>query len=179
MRKKFSCDAETNGLYGFVFAIGVVVFQAGVEIDRFVGRIPFRSVTNEWVKENVLPALEDMPITHQTTGELEEAFWKFWMKHREDSLVIAHCGSPVESGLFRRCVERDLVLRQWSGPFPAIDDVATLLRRLGEDPGSVDTYIQKHNLEVPFDGTSHHPLYDAFAALVVWDHAWNRLGPVA
>lgn len=195
IQKLFSVDAETNGLYGNTFAISVVVYEqmptipgpiaqieyAGnrgfelKEIIRFEGRIPNSFVTNEWVKKNVLPALEGMKITHQTPEELEEAFWKFWIENKEDSTVIAHCGSPVESGLFRRCVERNLEERAFSGPYPAIHDVATILLALGEEADSVDSYIKKYKLSVPFVGSTHHPSYDAIVAAEVYKHAWKRL----
>ena len=176
MNKTFSFDAEVNGLYGFAFAIAVVVRICGVEVARFEGRIPDSLVTDPWCIENVLPAIADMRINHMTSEELEEAFWAFWMEHKKNgATVIAHCGSPVESGLFRRCVERDLEARKWDGPYPAIHDVATPLLLLGERADSVDSYVEKHKLEIPFKGSSHHPLYDAIVAAEVWEHALLRL----
>ncbi len=171
----FSLDAEVNGLYGRTFAIGVTVRVDGAEVDRFQGRLPDSAVTHEWGITRALPAIESMTVTHATTEELEEAFWRFWIRHRDGSTVIAHCGSPVESGLFRRCVERDLEARQWLGPYPAINDVATILELLGELSDSTDSYVEKHRLEVPFQGIPHHPLYDSIVAAVVWEHAWKRL----
>lgn len=175
MSKIFSLDAEVDGLYGPSFAIAATVRENGAEIAKFEGRVPDSVVTDGWVKENVLPALGDMEVTHQSSKELEEAFWAFWKEHKDGSIVIAHCGSPVESGLFRRCVERDLESRQWDGPFPAIHDVATLLLALGEKPDSVDSYNESHGIVVPFNGVSHHPMYDSVAAAVAWEHAFARL----
>ena len=175
MSRIFSLDAETDGLYGPAFAIGVSVREDGAEIARFAGRCP-HEVANEWVLENVVPALAEMLITHESSEELEEAFWRFWLEHRETAIPIAHCHSPVETGLFRRCVERDLSARQWLGPYPAIHDVATLLLLLGEVPDSVDAYAAKHGLEVP-EGAAHNPYYDAVVAALVWEHAKMRLMP--
>lgn len=171
----FLVDAEVDGLYGRAFAIAAVVYDDGREVARFVGRAPDSLVKNEWVKENVLPALSGMDVTHASSEELEEAFWDFWMSQKDGATVIAHCGSPVESGLFRRCVERDLSSRMFAGPYPAIHDVATVLLALGEQPDSVDQYVRKHELVVPFEGVTHHPLYDCAAAHVVWEHAMTRL----
>jgi hypothetical protein len=52
---------------------------------------------------------------------------------------------------------------------------ATLLQLLGEDASSVDTYIEKNGLTMPFEGKPHHPMYDAVAARVVWEHAYSRI----
>ena len=175
MRKLFSVDAETDGLYGRAFAVAVTVREDGREVANFSGRVSDEEVTNEWVRANVLPTLRDMPVTHSSIEELEEAFWKFWMSQKDNAVVIAHCGSPVESGLFRRCVERDLASLAFAGPSPAIHDVATVLLALGEDPASVDGYNKKNGILVPFDGVSHHPMYDAASAAVAWEHAVQRL----
>lgn len=169
----FSLDAETDGLYGPAFAIGVSVREDGVETACFVGRCPYGG-DNEWVQTNVIPALAEMPVAHESSEELEEAFWQFWLENRERAIPIAHCHSPVETGLLRRCVERDLSARQWSGPYPAIHDVATLLLLLGESPDSVDAYVAKHRIEVP-EGAAHDPYYDAVIAALVWEHAAARL----
>lgn len=173
MAKIFSIDAETDGLYGASFAIGVTIREDGVEVARFVVRCPYVG-TNEWVIKNVIPTLSEIPMTHESSVKLEEAFWAFWMTHREDAVVIAHMPHPVESGLFRRCVERDIPARQWNGPYPSVHDVATLLLILGEPADSVDAYVAKYELAVP-DGESHNPYYDAVVAALVWDHASKRL----
>src|SRR6202034_3667706 len=102
---------------------------------------------------------------------LEEAFWSFWMEQKNWAVtVIAHCGSPVESGLFRRCVERKLGERQWNGPFPCIHDVGRVLLAVGANPDSVDDYNKGNGIPVPFSGVSHHPMYDAASAAVAWEH---------
>lgn len=169
MPKTFSVDAEVDGLYGDVFAIGVIVAEAGVEIDRFIGRADV-SITNEWVKENVLPVVKDIPAEYNSAKELRDAFWAFWQKHSGNGVVVvAHCGNPVETGLFRACVMDNLPERQWAGPM-YLYDVAVNLFDAGENPTSVSAFIEKHNLTVPFEGDDHHPLYDAMAALVVYNH---------
>lgn len=173
--KIFSLDAEVNGLYGPTFAIGVTVREDGQEIAQFQARLPDSAVTHSWGITRALPAISTMKVTHVTTEAMEESFWRFWMEHKDGSTVIAHCGSPVESGLYRRCVERNLEVRQWQGPYPAINDVASLLLLLGEQADSVDSYAARHNLHIPFVGEPHHPLYDSVVAAVVWEHAWKRL----
>lgn len=167
--KTLSVDAEVDGLYGQTFAIAFTVREKGVETFKWQGRIPDSSVSDEWVKQNVLPKLQDMPITHNTSTELEEAFWSAYMQHKDGATVIAHCGSPVESGLFRRCVERDLANRQWDAPFP-LHDVATALLYAGENPTSVESYMTKYGLTPEFKGATHHPMYDAVVAAQVLEH---------
>ncbi len=166
--KILSIDAEVDGLYGKAFAIAFIIRDEGKEIYSWSGRAPDSSVTDEWVKAHVLPALADMPVTHSSSSELEEAFWEQWMLHKDGCTVIAHCGSPVESGLFRRCVERDLKNRQWDAPFP-LHDVCTLLLAAGENPVSVDEFIVKNGIEPQFNGVSHHPMYDAVVAAQAWE----------
>lgn len=174
MTKVFSVDAEVDGLYGRAFSIAVTVRKDGHEIAAFSGRIGDEHVTNEWVRGNVLPALGDMKVTHSSSVELEEAFWSFWLSQKDGATVIAHCGSPVESGLFRRCAWRDLATRSFQGPFP-LHELATLLLAAGEDPLSADKYVKRYGLAVPFDGVAHHPMYDAVVAAVVWEHLCSRL----
>lgn len=174
MAKVFSVDAEVNGLYGLAFAVAATVREDGQEVAQFVGRCPIAEPVDGWVAQNVLPKLADMKVEFGSYEELEEAFWAFFQCHVENSTVIAHCASPVESGLFRRCVERRLDERAFQGPFP-LHEVGTILLAVGEDPASVDNYNRKYGLEVPFVGATHHPMYDAAAAAVAWEHATARL----
>jgi hypothetical protein len=165
--KVFSCDAEVNGLYGHSFAIAAIVREDGVEVARFEGRVGDEYVSNPWVIENVLPALQGMPVTHESPEALEEAFWAFWMEHREGAEAIAQFGSPVESGLFRRCVERNLDERAFQGPYP-LHEVGTALLLAGEVADSVDAYLEKYDVEKPA-GSPHHPGYDAECAAWAWE----------
>jgi len=167
--KLLSVDAEVDGLYGMAFAIAFTVRESGKEVYSWQGRCPDSYVTDGWVMENIFPAIKDMAVDHATPEALEEAFWKEWMKHKDGCTVIAHCGSPVESGLFRRCVERDLSSRQWDAPYPALHDVATLLLVNGEDPSSVDGYAKKAGIKPEFNGSTHHPMYDAVISAQVWE----------
>jgi hypothetical protein len=65
--------------------------------------------------------------------------------------------------------------RMFAGPYPAIHDVATLLLLAGEDPASVDNFNKKQGIVVPFDGTAHHPMYDAVSAAVCWESLFLTL----
>ncbi len=180
----FSLDLEVDGMYSHGFAVAATVRKDGVEIAAFTGRIGDEHVTDQWVRESILPALGDMRVTHFSSEELEEALWAFYAQHcliegewglstNPAVSVIAHCGSPVESGFFRRAIERD-GSRTFQGPLP-LHEVGTALAFVGEDPSSVDGYIKRYGLTVPFDGVPHHPMYDSVAAAVVWEHIMARV----
>jgi hypothetical protein len=71
----FSTDVEVNGLYGEHLAVGVSVLnQLGDELHSLALRcdetkIPGLVLT-EFVKTNVIPALEDMPINCDSPADL-------------------------------------------------------------------------------------------------------------
>jgi len=170
MKKVLSFDAETNGLWGQAFAIGALVYdEQGTEVARFVGRLPDTEVTDTWVIENVLPKISDIPITHQTYDEVLTSFAKFYLENKKDSDVIAHMGFIVEVKVLRDLHERKLI-GDWDAPYPLLD-VSGNLQQAGEDPTSVDKYVQKHGLSVgEFEGGTHNPLYDSAVAAVVYRH---------
>ncbi len=170
MKKVFSFDAETNGLWGQAFAIGALVYdEGGQEIARFVGRLPDSVVTDGWVIENVLPKIQDIPVTHQSYGELLADFAAFYKAHKEGAHVLAHMGYIVEAKVLRDLHDAGLI-GDWDGPFP-LCDVSGNLQQVGEDPTSVDKYVQTHGLDIgEFQGGSHNPLYDSAAAAAVYRH---------
>lgn len=164
VNKIFSFDAETNGLWGQAFAIGaLVVDECGTEITRFVGRLPDSEVTDSWVKENVLPKIQNIPVTHMTYAELLSDFAKFYKANKTDADVIVHMGYIVEAGLLRD-MHAQGVIGDWDGPYPMLD-VSGNLQQAGEDPTSVDSYVKKNELSVgEFEGGTHNPLYDSAVA---------------
>lgn len=169
-KKLFSFDAETNGLWGQAFAIGALVYdESGVEIARFVGRLSDAEVTDEWVRENVLPKIQDIPVTHESYDALLMDFSKFYLENNKDTDVIAHMGFIVEVKILRDLHERKLI-GDWDAPYPLLD-VSGNLQQSGEDPTSVDSYVEKNKLSVgEFDGGTHNPLYDSAVAAVVYRH---------
>ena len=135
----FYFDAETDGLYGAVWAIGAVVqTHDGVEIARFAGQVDPSDLTDGWVRENIAAHIK-LPR------------------------------SPVESGLFRACVEDSPAERTWEGPYP-LHEVATLLLAAGIDP-DID--------RVEFSGltglTKHNPIDDSLASAACWRKARKML----
>lgn len=170
MKKIFSFDAETDGLWGAAFAIAALVYDAaGKEIARFIGRLPDSAVTNDWVRENVLPTLVGVPVTHGTYEALLASFVDFYMMNKQDANVIVHMGYIVETKLLRDAHETGLI-GDWDAPYPLLD-VSGNLQQAGEDPTSVDGYAKKHGLSVgEFEGGTHNPLYDSAVAAVVYRH---------
>jgi hypothetical protein len=168
--KVFSFDAETDGLWGQGFAIGALVYdENGDEIARFIGRLPDSVVTEQWVKDNVLPALANVPVTHETYEELLVSFAEFYKANKEGADILVHMGVPVESKLLIDMHSLGLI-GDWDAPYPMLD-VSGNLQQSGEDPTSVDSYVEKHELSIgEFEGGKHNPLYDSAVAAVVYRH---------
>jgi hypothetical protein len=170
-KKLFSFDAETNGLWGQAFAIGALVYdEDGIEIARFVGRLPETEVTDEWVRENVLPKITDIPVTHQSYNGLLADFAAFYKANKDGADVVVHMGYIVEARILRDMHDKGLI-GEWDGPYP-LHDVAGYLAQAGEDPTSVDGYVRKHGLVIAgdFAGGTHNPLYDSEVAARVLMH---------
>ncbi len=176
MKKVFSFDAETNGLWGQAFAIGALVYdENGAEIARFVGRCPIEETVDEFVATKVLPQMQDIPTTQPDYLALLEDFTKFYLVNKAEADVVVHMGVPVEAGLLRDMHSRELI-GDWDAPYPLLD-VSGNLQQAGEDPTSVDAYVKKYALEVgEFVGGTHNPLYDSAVAAAAYRHLLTRVG---
>ena len=149
-----SIDAEIDGLYGEAFAIGAVVLSTSGEVlDTFVGKAEEERIKSAWVRENSLPYLLDLPA-YNTREQLHEAFWAFYLRWRERCVILADVPYPVEAGLLRQCVTKDLSTRAELSPFPLID-LASVLYAHGLDP-----LIDRMDF-CGKQGRRHHPLDDA------------------
>ena len=166
MAKIFSFDAETNGLWGQAFSIAAVVTdENGKEIDQFIGRCPISEEVNPWVAKEVLPQMEDIPVSHDSYKDLLDDFIKFWMSHKENTVALVHMGQIVEAKLFRDAHELGL-LGDWDAPYLWYD--ICLLPEIG---ASVDSYIERNGISLPeLKGGTHNPLYDSYAALRAYEH---------
>ena len=163
----FSVDAETNGLYGDVWAIGAVVLSPdGKMVDSFSGQVENPVITDQWVLTNIVPYVS-LP-KYKSARELRDAFWSFWMKNKATCLAIADYAYPVESNLFRLCINDD-VSRTWDGPYP-LHEVATLLYAAGIDPN-----ISREEFSGMYHLTKHNPLDDAYLSALTWIKAKNTL----
>lgn len=162
----FSVDAETDGLYGPVWAIGAVVLEGEDVTAEFVGQIDPTTVTDQWVRDNIVPHL-DLP-RYDSREALLGAFWAFWMEHKGDAICVADFGAPVEAGLFRACVEMAPSERMWDGPYP-MHELGTALLLAGLDP-DLDRFEM-----AGIDGlTKHNPRDDALTAGICWRRATPR-----
>ena len=163
-KKIFSLDAETNGLWGQAFSIAAIVIENGDETARFIARCPIEEPVNSWVAENVLPQMETIPETHDNYISMLSAFMQFYIEHKTDADVIVHMGLPVEARLFLDA-HAAKIIGDWDAPYPLID-----ISAYPEVGDSVDGYNASHGIVVPeFDGGTHNPLYDSFAAALCYD----------
>lgn len=158
--KIFSVDAESDSLYGEIWAIGACVIDDSGVRDEFEGQIDPSFVTDPWVRENIVPVV-DLPLFESGLALLN-AFWDFWMKYREDSLCVADFGAPVEAFLFRCAVEINPAARMWQGPYP-MHELGTALLLADLDPD-----INRRELAGRPELVQHNPLDDAIAAGLCW-----------
>lgn len=174
-KRIFSFDGEANGLWGEAFSIGALVYdENGTEVARFVGRCPIEGAVDDWVAENVLPQITDIPVTHSSYTELLAAFASFYLQYKQGADVVVHMGYIVEAKILRDMHDRGLI-GDWDGPYP-LYDVSGNLQQAGEDSTSVDGYARKHGLSVgEFEGGTHNPLYDSAIAAVVYQHLLGRI----
>lgn len=170
----FSFDVESIGLYGDVFAVGIVILSDdNTEVESLFLRADDKlaaglGTNRQWVKENVIPTLE--PINCSSLRDLRDSFWNYYIscKTRYPNIVfVADCGSPCESGFLKMCVLDDLENRQWSAPFP-LHEVGTALYLCGKDPTA--SYDRKPN-ELPI----HNPVNDARMSGRVWLECQSHL----
>lgn len=167
-KKVFSFDSETNGLWGQAFSIAAIVMENGIEAARFIARCPIEEPVNSWVAENVLPQMVAIPETHENYNSMLTDFMQFYMEHKTDADVIVHMGLPVEARLFLDAHTAGII-GDWDAPYPLIDISAYL-----EVGDSVDRYNVDHGIVVPeFDGGTHNPLYDSFAAALCYNNICN------
>lgn len=158
-RPILSFDAEANGLHGEAFADGAVLLNPdGTDAEVFCARCPIEGDVDPWVRDNVLPALDGVPVTHKTPAALRAAFWSWLTERQNASLVVVDCGWPVEAGLLSACVADDPT-RAFKGPYP-LHEVATLLLVAGRDS------LASYAAEVLSPGAlarhrKHHPVDDA------------------
>lgn len=123
----FLFDVESTSLHGTAFAVGAVVVNIdGLEIDRFeLLSKEGAEKANDWVKENVIPNLLDMP-TCKTDKQLRNDFFIFYLKHRETAEIWSDVNFPVETNFLHSIVNDFPNEREWIMPYPLFD-VSTLV----------------------------------------------------
>ena len=175
MRKILSFDAETDGLWGQAFTIGALVYdENGAEVARFTGRLDTEA-TNVWVRENVIPKITGIPVTHTDYNAMLADFAKFYLANKEGADVVVHMGYIVEARILRDMHDRGLI-GDWDGPYPLFD-LSGNLQAAGSDPTSVDKFVTECGLSVgEFEGGTHNPLYDSAATAAVYRYLVGLIG---
>ena len=160
----FFIDAETDGLYGKFISVAVLVTdECGRELESFYGAIDVlpEEISSDWVKENVLPHLENAKSVYKTEYDLLEAVWTFWMKYRETSFAVSDVMHPVESRLFTECVRHNLKEREFLSPFPLLDLSTLLISR--------DIHWDADRQELSgLELISHDAMNDVKLTAVIW-----------
>ena len=165
-----SIDVESDGLYGQCLAIAAVVRDVGKTEDTFLARVGGTyTIKDKWVAKHIIPKIVCIPVTHDNSEAMEEAFWSFWLKWRGQATAIGYCSSTIEAALFNRCVMRNVEERNFQGPY-LLHDVATLLHVTGHDSLLIEKFIHDKGIKVDHDGGPHHPMYDCLAAATVWEY---------
>lgn len=123
----FVFDVESISLHGSGFAVGAIVLDVyGNEVDRFeLLSLEGKELATSWVQANVLPSLSDMP-TCQTDRALRDAFFEFYMKHKETCEIWSDVNFPVETNFLAEIVMDNIESRMWQMPYP-LKDISTLI----------------------------------------------------
>lgn len=149
MKNLFVFDCESTSLHGSTFAVGAIVSdQKGNEIDRFeLMSLEGKDNAGDWVQENVIPGLSDMP-TCATDLELRNSFFEFYMKHKESCDIYSDVNYPVETNFLAAVVVDDLAKREWSMPYP-LHDIAMFVNididRCAKYERETENKLRKHN----------------------------------
>ncbi len=160
-------DVESDGLFGQPISVGVVAFNQDGTEDRFYSWIKDYKSDNEWVQENVVPALEVEGYEPcRDLDELLEKFVEFYIRHK-NLTTVWHMGQIVEAYLFRLCVEKGL-LGVFDTPYTPIE-MSTMLLDRGFNPDSVDRIVEEFEIELDMNLQTHNALYDAYVESVVYN----------
>ncbi len=132
-------DIEATDLFGDAIAIGGVLMNKsdGKVLSKFGGRCPMTSEPTVFVKEYVLPAIQDLK-SYDHQEDLFRAFWEWYYKmtHDEGDMldnvdVFVDFGYPLEARFLYEI--QKLVGKYWNGPYP-LHEVSTLLLAIGVTP---------------------------------------------
>jgi len=154
----FVLDVESNGLYGQPFCVGAVLMDPGGRVlNEFISRCPLDQVPDDYVEENVLPALDEAGIKEDAGSlrDMQEKFVEWRGGFREELHLYVDAGFPVDTG-FLRGLEG---LEGWKSPYPLLD-VASQLAAMGTDPDS-DRLMFVNDILGVRRGRKHDPRWDA------------------
>jgi len=159
MDNLFMFDVEATSLHGTGFAVGaVVISKKGEVLDKFellcISEIPNCC---EWVQENVLPYLTDMPQCNEMSA-LKEEFYSFYMKWKSSCEIWGDCCFPVETNFLSAVANDDLTDREYKMPYP-LYDLGTIL----------NVEVDRNDYADRLIGTTrrkHNPFYDSLDSAV-------------
>lgn len=163
-KKKFFLDAESDGLYGELLSIAVLVIdEGGVEIERHYWGIDPKKIEVEstWVEEHVLPIMGQYECC-ENEEEMLNKFWSVWLSYKDTAYAIADVGYPVEMGVFQKCIQMNPGERAYSGPYPMID-LSSMLLAKGIDPLTARKKLLGRKLE-----DQHNALRDVEISAEIW-----------
>jgi hypothetical protein len=192
MKNFISLDVEAtslNGNTGYPYAIAAVVYRNGIPTESINVSCPLQGEMSWWVenhpelhsiKNSQLTTYEDMMVQfanfykyhacRNENGEVEMTSWG--AINYNATPVLFHCGMVVEGNMFRQLVNLGLIDED-EAPMSPID-VCDYLRMAGENPASVDSYVEKHSLQKA-EGQAHDPMFDAQQAATTYLHLIGRL----
>lgn len=170
-------DLESNGLHGDAFAVGAVLMDAsGIVLDQYTGRTKVVGKVDDWVEKNVIPAIQNMSITHGSYKDLRESFWRWYLQAEQKAdYVLVSNGYPVEYRFLIKCQDENLEERYWQHPFPILD-LASLLIQAGiefSDKGHLKNEILKSGGYL-----RHNPLDDAKVAALLAFESFKLTGKI-
>lgn len=163
-------DVESNGLHGPAFAVGGVVYDTIEKrvIDQVLYRTDSYTIDDKWVLDNVLPAMQNIAITHDIAEQMRNAFW-LWLQYHMPSapLVIVDVGYPVEARFLLQCQDDDSH-RAWEAPYP-LHELASILLAAGMNPDMSRFENKQSHLQ-------HNPLEDARRCAALAAYALSTVG---
>ena len=179
-----SLDCETNGLYGKVYAVAMQVYRNSEAKEKFCMSCKIDDEVDGWLQQNpnlltvdgsevaatydeMMAKAADFYLYHSCRNDVGEVMTAWGNPDQQSTPVLFHCGMIVEGGFFRSLREMGLI-GLFSAPICPID-VADILRAKGENPNSVDSYIEKYGLQKAA-GQSHNPIFDAEQAATAYLH---------
>lgn len=163
-KKKIFLDAESDGLYGKLLSIAVIVLdEDNVEIERNYWGLDLKKaeIKSEWVETHVLPIMGQFECC-ENEEEMLGKFWAVWSKYKETAYVVVDVGYPVEMRVFEKCVQMNLVEREYQGPYPMID-LSSILLAKGIEPLTERKKLVEHELS-----EQHNALVDVETSIEIW-----------
>ena len=165
----FFVDAETDGLYGPVLSIAVIITNfEGCELERHYWGIQKAQlqIKSEWVQQNVVPIMGEYEPCRSEKDMLDR-FWKIWAKYHDSAYAVADVSYPVECTVFHRCILENAEERGPEGPFPLLDLSSILIAK------GIDPLAERRQLVDMQEKKMHNALTDVKVSIEIWKKYMN------